>query len=311
MSNLTATASSEIRCTPALAALAYAVAGWPVLPIHTPTPDGGCSCSQRVCRNPGKHPRTKRGLLQATTDPTTIAAWWKRWPDANVGVRTGQLIVVDVDGHDGAQSLAALEAAHGDLPPTRRVRTAKGEHIYFLADDHVISCSAGQLGKGLDIRGRGGYIIAPPSQHVTGHRYAWSDLHDLTSLPEWLTKLLPDPKDAPTRRPLPRTVAVRAGDRARRYMQAALDGELQNIARAPIGTRNMTLNRAAFRLGQLVGAGFGEFEEIAQALHVAALSSGLTEGEAGSTIRSGLGAGKAQARNGLPEVGGDTRPVGP
>ena len=63
------------------AAVSYAVVGWPVIPLHTPRA-GRCSCGHRACSSPGKHPRTKRGMTDASTDPHLIAGWWRRWPGA-------------------------------------------------------------------------------------------------------------------------------------------------------------------------------------------------------------------------------------
>ncbi|MHB1139918.1 MAG: bifunctional DNA primase/polymerase, partial [Microthrixaceae bacterium] len=104
--------------TPGAAALEYARQGRPVFPCHTPT-HGGCSCHRSACSSPGKHPRTPNGLRDASTDPQVVAAWWRRWPDANVGVMTGRqsgLVVVDVDpDHGGIDSMRQLVAEHGPL----------------------------------------------------------------------------------------------------------------------------------------------------------------------------------------------------
>jgi hypothetical protein len=279
-----------------VAALAYATAGWPVLPLHTPTTDGGCTCTRAACTNAGKHPRTEHGLADASADPAQIAAWWQRWPGANVGVRTGELVVVEVDGAAGARSLATLEATHSPLPATRRVRSARGAHLYFRADGHDIACSAGQLGIGLDVRGRGGYIVAPPSRHATGHHYAWTATDHVAPPPAWLAGLLTASAPELERAALPRTVVTGADERARRYLQAAADAELVEVARAPVGTRNSALNRAAFRLGQLTGAGLGDREQLANALLGTALTAGLGEREASATIASGLRAGERNPR---------------
>ncbi|MBE2320384.1 bifunctional DNA primase/polymerase [Solirubrobacter sp. CPCC 204708] len=282
--------------SPLLAALAYAAAGWPVLPVHAPTATGGCSCGRVGCRAIGKHARVRAWPRRATTDVRVIAAWWRRWPDANVGVHTGTIVVLDVDGPDGARALLDLQAAHAPLPPTRCAITARGAHLYFCADTHLLDCSAAQLGPGLDVRARGGYVIAPPSRHATGHLYRWANTHALAPLPPWLAELLAgSAPDEPARAVLPPAIA-RSGDRRARYLQAALDGECAAVARAPTGTRNATLNRAAFRLGQLVGAGLGEPSLIADALGTAARQSGLGPTEADATIASGLAAGRAHPR---------------
>jgi hypothetical protein len=285
-----------------VAALAYAVAGWPVLPIHTPHNAGGCSCGRAGCASAGKHPRTRGGLREATTDPRVIAAWWSRWPDANIAVRTGSLVVIDVDGHDGERALRAIEAGHGPLPVTRQARTARGRHLYFRAAGAQVACSAGQLGPGLDVRGRGGYIVAPPSRHTTGQRYAWTSAHEPAPIPTWLAELARRPARTLMRAPLPANVADATGDRADRYWRAALEGELATVTRARKDTRNTTLNRCAFRLGQLLGAGLGDPESAAERLLDAALHVGLGEREASATIASGLLAGHAQPRRVPPRA---------
>ena len=108
-------------------ALRYAERGWHVIPLHSP--DGeGCSCGKPDCSSIGKHPHTKDGVKSATTDAATINEWWKRWPKANVGIRTGEcsgLAVLDVDGDDGKTSLLALHAVHGAIPATLRAWTGR------------------------------------------------------------------------------------------------------------------------------------------------------------------------------------------
>jgi hypothetical protein len=282
---------------PLLAALAYAVAGWPVLPLHTPAPAGGCSCGRAGCASAGKHPRTRHGFRDASTDPARITGWWRRWPDANVGVRTGELVVLDVDGPEGARALAELETEHGPLPATRRARTGRGRHLYFHAADREVASSVGRLGAGLDLRARGGSVVAPPSRHASGRYYAWTCTVDLAPLPAWLADLASIMRPAVGERAaLPPAVAASGGgERARRYLQAAMDAELAEVASAT-DVRNNALNRAAFRLGQLVGAGLGDPARLADALLDAGLHAGLGEREARATIASGLGAGQRHPR---------------
>ena len=101
------------------AARAFAARGWPVFPCHTPTPGGGCSCRQ-ACGRVGKHPRTKHGLKDATTDEATICRWWTMWPQANIGIATGAvsgLVVLDEDSYKGGDSSRfALEQSYSSLP---------------------------------------------------------------------------------------------------------------------------------------------------------------------------------------------------
>lgn len=159
------------------AALAYAERRWPVIPLWWPIRTG-CACpGGRGCQHPGKHPigsAVPRGCLDATTDPQTIREWWSRFRPANVGIACGpaSFDVLDVDGPEGEASLAALVALHGALPETTEVRTGRGRQLYFAPSG--LPCSAGKLGPGLDTRGAGGYVVAPPSLHMNGTRYSFT-----------------------------------------------------------------------------------------------------------------------------------------
>src|SRR5215218_9802246 len=94
-------------------ALKYAQKGWRVIPLHTPKDNGGCSCNKDCGKNNGKHPRTMKGLKDATTDAEKIGFWWKCWPDANIGIVTGpesRFLVLDVGPRSGGDdSLQDLE----------------------------------------------------------------------------------------------------------------------------------------------------------------------------------------------------------
>ncbi len=123
---------------------------WPVFPVAT-----------------NKRPLTEHGLKDASTDVEQIREWWTRRPDAGIAVRTGSesdLVVLDVDGEAGADSLHELERRHGELPETSARETGGGgEHYYFTHPGGEIRNSAGKLGPGLDIRADGGYVVCPPS----------------------------------------------------------------------------------------------------------------------------------------------------
>src|SRR5262245_23651589 len=110
------------------AALSYAARGWRVFPCHTPTKDG-CSCRQ-ACSRTGKHPRTKNGLKDATTDTATIQRWWQQWPQANIAIATGAvsgLVVLDEDTYKGGdQSRIDLERSYGPFPETVQQLTGGG-----------------------------------------------------------------------------------------------------------------------------------------------------------------------------------------
>lgn len=276
--------------TPLDAAIRYAGQGWAVFPCHEPMP-AGCSCRRPDCSSPAKHPRTPRGLHDATTDLKTIARWWRRWPSANVAVRTGSesgLVVLDLDPrHDGFATLAELQRRHGALPPSPAVRTGSdGRHYWFSHTGPPIPNSAGRLGPGIDVRGDGGYVIAVPSRHITGGSYQWETTAPLSPLPAWILKIARTPERS--RPPVP--AAVRCDD-ATPWGRAALAAELGRVGASTPGGRNDTLNRAAFSLGQLVAGGHLRDSSVRAALLAAGLSCGLSHREVQGTVASGLRAG--------------------
>ena len=104
-------------------------------------------------------------------DRNQIKEWWTANPDANIGIATGKvsnLVVVDVDGEEGKKSLAELVAKYGKLPRTPKVKTGKGVHYYLRPRDNTVHNSVGRLGKGIDIRGDGGYVVAPGQRSPVG-----------------------------------------------------------------------------------------------------------------------------------------------
>lgn len=268
--------------TPLDAALAYAAAGIPVLPLHTPGPGGRCSCGRPDCASPGKHPRwharlIAAGLRDASTDPDVIRRWWRRWPAANVGLRTG--VTVDVCDVDTPQSLDALRDLLDSADPPL-VRTGSGGwHLYFSATG---AHNRVRLLPGVDWRGEGGYVVAPPSVHASGRRYRW--VRPLVAIappgPPGLIDLLTEPPPPP--RPLPR---IQHPDR---YAAVALANQADRLAGAPVGTRNNTLYRAALSLGRLVAAGMLDERDVAVVLTDAARRAGLSRTEIARTLRSGL-----------------------
>ncbi|HEX8343339.1 MAG TPA: bifunctional DNA primase/polymerase [Actinoplanes sp.] len=276
------------------AALAYAYRGIPVLPLHTPAPpgsDGGpCSCGRDDCDRPGKHPRLRHGLTDASTDPRRIDMWWSRWPDANIGLRTGIVMdVADVDTAEGRQALHHL--AGGALPVGPQVRSGSGGwHLWFTPIGYG---NRVRLLPGVDWRGAGGYVVAPPSRHASGNPYTWARRPGrLPACPPALRDLVagPPPPAAPGAAPPPRQLIAHPD----RYAQVALESETDRVAYAAVGCRNDTLNRAAFALGRLVGAGLLDERTAARELAAAARYAGLGRSETSRTIRSGLTAGRRQ-----------------
>ncbi|GFE57410.1 bifunctional DNA primase/polymerase [Geobacter sp. AOG1] len=189
------------------AALEYAGSGIAVFPIN----------------DNDKTPKIKAWGDNSTTDPTVIKQWWDEWPNANIGIVTGQrsgFLVLDVDVKNGAlgnESVGALVGEYGDLPVTRRHNTPSGGyHLLFRYQSNDIRNSASKIGSGLDIRCNGGYIVAPPSV-IDGNRYEVDDPGiSIADAPEWLVKLASEKKAAEKK-------SIPVGSRNNKLFQVAIE----------------------------------------------------------------------------------------
>jgi hypothetical protein len=282
------------------AALWYAKAGILVLPLHTPAADGTCSCRRSdTCESAGKHPRLRHGLHDASQDLGLIGSWWQRWPDANVGLATGTALdVCDMD--TGAGLAAVLDTLDVIKPAAPLVRTGNGWHLWYASTD--LPNRVGLL-PGVDWRGSGGMVVAPPSVHASGTTYRFQQPWDGLVLPD-----CPPPLRALVAAPAaPGALTAETITRFDRYAEAALDGELQRIRQAPApvysggtritgGERNNTLHLAAFRMGQLAASGRVDEAAVRRELTAAAVQTGLSLVEAQRTIDSGWRSGRARPR---------------
>lgn len=161
-------------------ALSYAALGLPVIPLHTINQKGYCTCGMgKDCASPGKHPETKNGLKDASTDIEKIKKWWPVGVSpSNIGIVTGGksgLVVVDVDGDEGFEALGAgrVEDLKDESVPC--VKTGRGFHYYFRSRIPV-KTKQGFVSK-VDVKADGGYVVAPPSLHINGRRYEWVNYH--------------------------------------------------------------------------------------------------------------------------------------
>jgi hypothetical protein len=284
-------------------ALAAALRGWYVFP----------------CAVGGKRPAL-RGNWQdlATTATEQIRDWWARAP-YNIGIACGPsgLIVIDLDmPHDveeddeeaadgtlfplsGADILSGLARQRGERYPggTYIVDTPSGGcHLYFSAAGETrVRNSAGVIGPHIDVRADGGYVVGAGSR-ISGRAYTARGPRTAVPLPSWLARLIKDSYQPPPV-PAPR---LPVGDRVqgRAYAMAALRAETERVAAARPGTRNDTLNRAAFCLGQLVAAGLLPPIPVITSLIDAARYAGLPEDEAVRTVRNGMAAGARKPRGG-------------
>ncbi|QXE36950.1 bifunctional DNA primase/polymerase [Streptomyces sp. GMY02] len=286
----------------------YGKRGWRVLPLHHVV-DGRCTCgnpkqdAKHDYKQGGKHPVYSAWQDNATTNPSQIAAWWGERPLANIGIATGEasgIFVLDVDPDNGGfDSLTALETEHGPLPETRRHETGSGGlHFFFAWPGFNPRNSSGKLGPGLDIRADGGQVVAPPSISVKGP-YAPQGGPDPVEAPTWLLDLLRPP--AP-REPLPPGTYTAPVGNQDAYTNKAVQDECDAIVSALDGMQNDTINRAAFNVGTLVGAGALSEGEARETLLSAARAGNHPEGRALATIESGLRAGMAQPRHPWPPV---------
>ncbi len=266
---------------------------------------------------PGFIKKPKPGVFwrsASTTDKTKVAHWWRRWPSAAIGFDLAKsgMLVVDADrhdaNHDGVAAIAALFHEHGfdpDQCPLVATPNA-GTHYWFRQPPgKALGNSEGRLkGRGINIRGAGGYVLAPGTVMADGRRYeAFGDLIDAPVIPDWLVSLI----EAPAHDIAPRPVLVPAGERPSderiaAYVNAAVEAELEAVRSAPRGGRNNQLNASAFALGQLVGAGLLGEGEVAALLENAAQGLAADDGPASvrKTISSGLRSGIKDPRQ-MPE----------
>jgi hypothetical protein len=222
---------------------------------------------------------------------------YERCRGAGVGVALGPGAgLVDFEIDAPGEAAALLERLK--LPPTLGWQSARGEHRLFLWDERLeglIGSAVTHL-DGAELRAGGDVkqlvSVCPPSVGTDGRRRRWLDIWEIATLPESLLRELEQRKDPPRPR---KPVVIPIG--TSRYGEAALRYESRAVAEAQPGTRNRTLVRAAFKLGQLVAVGALSREAVELGLIEAARSAGLGEREVTATIKSGLEAGLARPRD--------------
>jgi putative DNA primase/helicase len=325
------------------AALGYAARGWPVFPCNPKNKQPLLGADKDEA---GKPIRGTGGLKKASTDPEQIAAWWKKYPHALVGLAAGhptkgtecdaqsaglRLFVLDFDPREDPETgevwtLDRLkreteEQLGTKLPPSMAALTpSDGVHLYLLVgDDGASITNRGNLPQHVDVRGLGGYVIAPPSVMADGRRYRWhrkEPIGGIARAPERLLEVLrerkgaaPSPGSAPPSPPSPaRGEGQSVDDAVRKYALAALDGELQAVRRAPSGRRNPQLNESALKIASLVAAGALEASLARSLLEAAARDNPGRDDDRQllATIDSGWSAGLANPRD-LGEIAAAAR----
>lgn len=295
-------------------ALSYVMdRGWKVFPCHYPIFIEGqpvrCSCGKADCSNIGKHPATVHGLKDATDDPEQVKQWWSKNPYWNIAIATGEasgFVVIDLDTHDadGLATWAKVEAKHGEVHTLQARTGGGGIHMLFAHAGATLKNKTGIL-PGVDIRGDGGYIIAPGSVHPSGNDYGWmNEDQPIEAMPvfvlDWLHGGI-DPltgKEAaagkgaeavviePPAKPQPATNGTATKEQREAYGKKVFDMELAKLKAAKNGTRNNTLFEVACNLYELAKAGALEAAKVTGALTEAAGEVGLEDDEVAKSLDS-------------------------
>lgn len=177
------------------------VKGWYVVPLHLPLFDEGgncvgCTCEEWkrrkypdfICLTPGKHPRLTDWEAKAANDPREVEYWWRRFPNANVGIAAGRsgLLTFDIDLYKDAYQGNALLSREDEQTVTNLTGSGGQHLIYAMPSGATFGNSKGTLPPGIDIRGFGGQFVAPPSIHPSGDIYRWEigyGPHEIDVLP--------------------------------------------------------------------------------------------------------------------------------
>jgi Protein of unknown function (DUF3987)/Bifunctional DNA primase/polymerase, N-terminal len=293
------------------AALSLAAASLPVFPA-----------------GPDKRPLLVRWQEKASTEEEQIRKWWDSHPTALPAIVVGRagLVVIDCDrhpgGNDGIKAFSQLVSANGaklaDVPMTRTARG--GAHLFFRQPSgEPLGNGRGDLPDGIDVRGVGGFVIAPGAVLPDGKQ--WQSVNgrplladavraaNIPELPPWLADIIrPDrqsngdgireyaPADIP---------GANGRSRGQAYAAAALDGAVAELSAAPTGKRNETLNAIAFRLGRMIARGWVDEKTVADAL-LGACDTNRYLREHGhratmKTIESGIEAGRKEPHPDLPD----------
>lgn len=246
----------------------WASKGIAVLPLQHPIegPDGTlvCSCRDAACeKNQAKHPIFDRelglrnGLNDATIDPDVVRTWWTKYPNANIGIRTGEVVdLIDMDSVEGFTTFMKLVEELGGMPEHFGVamsgRDGFGQHVYVAPGGMKALAGGRTAPAGIDVKGRGGYAVAPPSRHISGARYRFTaqsfdegTLRGTVAWPEFYRRLEIRPTVAPR---VPRSTTQIPLDAANAYGRAVLHRALSLVSSAIDGTRWQTMATEAIPL---------------------------------------------------------------
>ena len=271
-------------------ALHLADLGIGVIPLWWPHGDV-CACPKGAeCSSPAKHPLTKNGLKDATTDPHLIRVWWWQHPNANVGLVTGgEIDVIDVDG--AIPAYQALIEEMGAPEHVATVLTGRGDgglHIYCTpGGNKTIPSGKHGLPNKIEVKGAGGYVVAPPSRHISGGTYTYLThitgmIHGKTPLAAWLAELDTEPATVtPIRPSMPSMPSMPAStDNVTKYRDAVIESARSCVLNAGEGGRWMALaTEAVPKIARGIAGGLIPRDVGTYALEGAARQAGLDAGE--------------------------------
>lgn len=297
--NLISTASQlreRSRCLDA--ALRYCRRGWSVVPLHGIRQNGLCTCGNATCSAPGKHPIGKwKHLQEYRMTEEEITTFYARRPWANVGIVTGAisggLIVLDADGDAARYELTERAIDLGSGPT---VITGRGYHYYLHGGERQLGNFSGSL-PNVDGRADGGYVVAPPSMHVSGKRYEFAANSEMLPLPtasRVVLELFDSAKQGKNKRSDPSSSngsrhgttgnffgpGAFVGGRERAYALQVLGSECLAVRSASFGQQEHVLNAAALKVGHHLSAGAIDLRTAREALVEAGLSMACQPGRA-------------------------------
>jgi hypothetical protein len=254
---------------------------------------------------------------QSTTDPETIKSWFAQWPDSLPGIDLAKsnIVVIDGDRHGGADGVAAVEELFAEHKLVRAaiptvLTPGDGIHCWFRQPDNgepIGNSDKAVRDKGINVRGRGGYVIAPGTVLPDGRGYKRAEATPSTiealihgtipTLPPAIAAVLRKPeRESP---PQPKSNGHAPGTREEAYAQATLEGLCGELGGMKADTgRNNALNNAALRMGHMVAVGWIGRATVEGRLFDAATASGLLKDDGAhsihATIKSGLDAGEKE-----------------
>lgn len=287
-------------------ALAMAALGWKVFALGpTGFPYPNCKTCRNTCAVVSDYEECDHLVCHATyagtSDPERLMAMWEHFPQSLIGIRTGKvsgLIVLDFDVHttlkDGAAGYAMM-MKNGWLYKTVSAKTGGGGgHLYYKHPGNISvpNDNRGKLGAGVDVKGEGGYVIAPPSAKRGKLPYSWVPGYSpwersLTTMPEPTLMAITKSDNRPMKFDGTWTVTLGDNAKVKRYWEAALD-----LAQTTThGSRNECLYVAACRGGEMIATEQLSEDQVTEILEDAGRKNGLTDSEIRQTIRSGLNRG--------------------